>query len=321
MGKRTAFPSDRFSFRRAAGWRRAGAAAVTAFGAALIAIPPGHAGPLESASAANSADLARAATLPEGQLTVGYTLYWGGLKLGEATMEAALGDSGYEVTSVMKTGGLVEMINDSKYRIVAAGEVSGRSIVPRTYHSVFDGGKKGQVVKLAYDETWLPGPTFSDPPYGKKLEKYPVSEDQKRGSVDPLSGILYLIAGSTVTADKPCGTTVPVFDGRRRYNLNLSYKKRERQKIRGGKVYQGKALRCVMEYEQVAGFKNKKEEHDTEAGEIPLPTLHVWMADDLIEPFVVPVKVVAPTDYGAVTMILDAFELQPAEAGTVARAG
>ena len=58
---------------------------------------------------------------------------------------------------------------------------------------------------------------FADPPYNTK--KYPVTDEEKKAGYDPLSAATLFLAGLRASASNPCGTAAPVFDGRRRYNI------------------------------------------------------------------------------------------------------
>ena len=52
---------------------------------------------------------------------------------------------------------------------------------------------------------------------------------------------------------KPCGAVAPVFDGRRRYDVALSYVKKTDVQMDNG-LYQGPVLVCQIHYDQIAGY-------------------------------------------------------------------
>jgi hypothetical protein len=105
------------------------------------------------------------------------------------------------------------------------------------------------------------------------------------------------IAGVTVAADSPCGSTIPVFDGRRRYDVNLKF--RHNVNVDEGKHgYRGPALECAMEYKQIAGFKPQLDPEDRD-----MPEIYAWLApvkrvDDPSKQIYMPIKIWAETAFG-----------------------
>ena len=113
------------------------------------------------------------------------------------------------------------------------------------------GSSKKERVKVTFDPNAVT--TFADPPYN--TTKYPVTEEQEREAVDPMSAITLVLAGVKADRANPCGTVAPVFDGRRRYNIEFSYLKDEPVTL--GKLFSGTAHLCQVHYRQIAGFKPK----------------------------------------------------------------
>ena len=101
---------------------------------------------------------------------------------------------------------------------------------------------------------------------------------------------------SKLTAAKPCGETVRVFDGRRRYDVELTYIGHENVSTSG--AYSGPTTKCEMRYKQIAGFKQT-------VTKTALPTISVWFATfplkgpGPVKLFAVPVQLLAETPFGA----------------------
>ena len=239
-------------------------------------------------------------------LDVAYDLYLGGFQLGKAEMTADVDAASYSAHSTMRTAGVADALFKSRYVVHSSGIIDGGRVTPLSYDSEFRGRKKKyQLVKLAY-EGLDPGPTWSDPEYGDRLTLWPVSPGEKRGTVDPLSAILFILLGSSVEEDAPCGGVVPIFDGRRRYNLELSHLGEESITVRRGKVHKGPALHCDMQYRRIAGFKGGQ---DDDA--LPIPPLKAWIARRHGGRYLVPVRVTAETPFGDVVLILNRFRVSP----------
>lgn len=238
-------------------------------------------------------------------LFVRYDFNFGGFNMGGAELRTEFSDDAYVAKSKLKTGGLAEAFFRSRYQIVSKGFLDGRVVKPILYDSNFKGRKNEyQLVTIDYrPDTW-PILRHSDPSYEKKIKKRPVPKKLKWNTVDPLSAWAYLIAGSTASSKQPCGRVIPIFDAVRRYDLELSYvETRDDYRLGpswGKAIYEGKAYRCKMVYRRLAGFK-KKEGRDFD--ELPIPALDLWMAPVGERGFLVPLRLVAHTEWGDVVLI------------------
>jgi hypothetical protein len=89
---------------------------------------------------------------------------------------------------------------------------------------------------------------------------------------------------------------VRVFDGRRRYDIELRPAGQDRLKTDGG--YSGPAQKCTIVYKQLAGFKPNLNKGRA------LPVITVWFAamesasGGPVRTFMVPVKMMTETPYG-----------------------
>ena len=134
----------------------------------------------------------------------------------------------------------------------ATGHISDRAVTPAVYDSFYRrGSSKNERVKVTFETSTVT--TFADPPYD--TSKYPVTEAEKHEAMDPMSAITLVLTGLKADRANPCGTVAPVFDGRRRYNVEFTYLKDERVDL--GKLFSGTAHRCQVRYHQIAGFKPK----------------------------------------------------------------
>jgi hypothetical protein len=230
---------------------------------------------------------------PQNTIQLVWTVFLGGINLGTVGIKSSFDGPNYAAVSRLKTAGVVNSFYEAVIDASSVGTLAGNAVHPQKYDSSYNGEKSDQKVSLAYVGSDIQ--LSSDPPYD--VNRFPVTEEQKRDTVDPLSGIIYSIAGVSITPDKPCGDTVRVFDGRRRYDVDLTYVGKENVSSSGG--YSGPAIKCEMRYRQVAGFKPNLNKGNA------LPTITVWFATfETKEPgpvksFIVAVKLMAETPYGA----------------------
>jgi hypothetical protein len=223
-------------------------------------------------------------------LDIGYEIRVGGLTLASMDLKAVMEGGRYIASSLIATKGLADLFASSNVQALATGSVLGHSIVPRTYNSDIQGGEKRQLVGLLFGDK---GPISIDsaPPYDSR---FPVSEELRLSTVDPVSGILFVALGSSANASAPCGINVPVFDGRRRYDLKLVYESNDKISSKG--VYDGPALHCVAHYQRVAGFKPPKN------GKRPtvVPPIDIWLAPLAGGELLVPVRLEIDSDFGGI---------------------
>jgi hypothetical protein len=186
-------------------------------------------------------------------LNVGYTIAFWAIPFGHTDYEAKFDKGGYDAKSHFETSGVVSLFWNSKIDANANGKIGEHSIAPALYDSYStDHNSKVQRVKVTFDGD--APTTLAEPPYN--LTKNPVTDAQKKGSVDPMSAITTILTGIKADAKNPCGTGVQVFDGRRRYDVTFSYEKDEPLKLDNG-LFNGTAHQCQVHYNQIAGYKQK----------------------------------------------------------------
>jgi len=251
--------------------------------------------------AAGCATTALAESQPAGNtLNVGYTIAFWDIPFGQTSYEGKFAADGYDAKSHFETSGIVSLFWNSKIDATANGAIHAHEIAPVLYDSYSqDHSSKMQRVKVSFandDPT-----TFADPPYN--TTKYPVSEEQKKGALDPMSAITQILTGIKADEKNPCGSGAQIFDGRRRYDVSFSYLKDEPVKLANG-VWSGTAHLCQAHYNQIAGYKQKIVKEGK-----ALPAMYIDFAD-VPAPgapdghFVVAVKMWSALSWGTVSVTL-----------------
>lgn len=191
------------------------------------------------------------APLP-GTIEVAYSIAFWGIPFGETSYQGRFAEGGYGVSSHFETSGIVSLFWQATIDANATGRIGAGTLAPHQYDSYYHrGSTKKERVAVTFNTDAIT--TFADPPYD--TNKYPVSEAQMREAVDPMSAITLILTGVRADRANPCGTTAPVFDGRRRYNIEFTYIRDEPFKLGG--LFNGRAHLCQLHYRQIAGFKPK----------------------------------------------------------------
>ncbi len=231
---------------------------------------------------------------PATNIQVSWRVYLAGVVLGKINFAATLKGEEYSAQSTLETGGIVNAFWESRIMADSRGIIAGPRLVPVIYNSDTITQKSSQIVALGYTNGF-PDKLTAEPAYD--LTRFPVNDDEKRDTVDPLSAMVLAMSGVSTNDSQPCGAQLPVFDGRRRYNVNFTYKDIVTVN-EGNHDYRGGAYLCEMEYVQLAGFKPNLDPEKR-----PLPKIYAWMVpaertDVADARAYLPVKIWAETAFG-----------------------
>ncbi len=248
---------------------------------------------------------AAAADAPQSTLDVAYTVAFWAVPFGHTRYEGKIAANSYDAKMHFETGGVVSVFWSSTIDANVNGKIAAHTVTPTIYDSYSqDHNSKKQRVKVSFADG--NATLFADPPF--KTNKYPVSEEQKKGAIDPMSAITQILTGVKADAKNPCGTGAQVFDGRRRYDVTLTYVKDEPVKLTNGQ-FNGTAHLCQLHYNQIAGFKQK-----IVAEGKALPPMFADFADVASEGapsghYVILVKAWSTLSLGTVTVTLDSAKV------------
>jgi len=304
----------------------AGAFVVSVMGVPLVsgaAGLPGAQAAEERLGGAATQEAVPVRTPDTAHIRVDFAFNYGGFQLGEATLRADFRDGTFEATSDMQTKGLADSLFQSTYKVWSTGTYTPGTVTPARYTNDFQGkGDKYQKVDMRYDADGYPLDPEADPTYEKFLKKRPVTREQRAGAVDPMSAWIHMLTAATASGANPCGTTIPIFDGRRRYDLVFTFVKNDEISVgRGGKTYKGPAFHCRMRFQPIAGYKQERmERFEQDEDALPIPDMDVWMVHLREEGrpaasmpnYLVPIKIMSDTPLGAVVMIAEKIRLKDA---------
>lgn len=245
--------------------------------AALVALGLAIAG---AAGPAHAADGAPARTL---DLT--YGVYLGGLHIFTFDVDMTLRPGRYRVTAEGQTEGMVGWLYEWQTRLAAEGFDRNGRIEARRYVVDSNWQSNQRTVNLGfagngrYSLQEAP-PQEPDPDIEGELP-----QSLPEGTVDPLS--LAIAASRALQENGRCDQTLPVFDGRRRYDLTLRHIDQATLPASAYSVYQGPAVRCSFSMKRISGFRKSWRTKRQVDAETSAPT--IWVAP--IRPDLPPVPV------------------------------
>lgn len=175
-----------------------------------------------------------------------------GLELGNAHIIANLAGNNFTMAGAVKnSGGVGGLLQPNNILVSSAGVHDPKAIVWKTYHLDHTYSEKNKHRNVDMRNTNGRVEVFAEPGFGPPVSM-PVTSAQKREARDPLSTVFAISRHVALT--KSCAGTWPIYDGHVRYDLVAT----QLEPAPIGGVMPGMAIRCLMRYERIAGFKPGK---------------------------------------------------------------
>ena len=194
-----------------------------------------------------------AETSPARMVDLTYDVYLGGLHIFTFDVDMTLQADRYRVAAEGGTQGMIGWLYEWQTRLAAEGLDRNGRIEPQRYDvdSNWQGNQRTVQLGFAaggrYDLRQTPPPEPDPDIEGALPDSLP------QGIVDPLS--LALAASRALEESGRCDQTVPVFDGRRRYDLTLKHIDEATLPPSEYSVYEGPAVRCSFSMKRISGFR------------------------------------------------------------------
>ncbi|MGD1922828.1 MAG: DUF3108 domain-containing protein [Paracoccaceae bacterium] len=170
-----------------------------------------------------------------------YDFYLGGIKAGEVSIDADFKGERYTARSVLKTAGIVGFVYKASFEAETEGTLIDGGMSPSRFAADSRMSKKRQWVEMIYTDD-APKTVNAKPAFVEK--SYQVDPAAQTGTLDPISAAISALA--PMPRERICNRSVEVFDGRRRYAIDL-----------GEPIVDGKRTKCGALYRRIAGFKPK----------------------------------------------------------------
>ena len=256
--------------------------------------------------------VASAAALPPIELR--YDVYTAGVPALSLRLDIQMAPDRYRIVADMETRGLVGFVYSWRHRGVTEGTIEDGVLRPTQYRATSDAGGTIKTARLVYGRDGTVTAT-ADP--ATEEGRDPVPLDLTRGSVDILTAVLNVTRRMDETGR--CEGAVPVYDGRRRYDLVFAEGGADRSNV----LTVSAVRRCQASMRRLAGFLKTLSPWDdgdeARAAAISVATLR----DDMP---VVPVRLDLATPIGMAYAELSSVTIDgrplppPADATQVARA-
>ena len=256
--------------------------------------------PLAAQAGYEKASLRYEVDEPE-KLGLKYDVYAGGFKALNAELIMDLDPKAYDMALKAQTQGMIGSLFPWEASYATSGHAEDGTPLPSLHTSRSSWKKDEKVTEMQYGPqgTLLKTTTRED---NKTKVKKDFEPDMTKDAVDMLTGALQMMQHTGMT-DK-CEGSFPVFDGKRRFDIQLSDDGKETIAKSKYSSFKGEALRCTLKVKPVAGFKKKDQNrgwlavqnHTEERNKLPT----IWFAKLEENGPMVPVRMEIASSYGSV---------------------
>ena len=232
-----------------------------------------------------------------GALEARYIVTFTGVPVGQGAMVVEVTDDGYSAAGSAAVAGLLKAVTPGKGTAAARGTFTNGKLSPTSYSVSSESKDRTEEVRLA-GASGIIRDLVVLPIMAERDDRVPLTDEHRIGVVDPMSASLMPVAvGGDLVGAEACNRTIPIYDGRQRYDLLLLFERTET--VKDVKGYAGPAAVCRVEYRPIAGHRagRKQVKELSENREI-----FVWLAPIAGTRVLAPVKVNFGTKLGLFTV-------------------
>ena len=196
--------------------------------------------------------MAAPSAFAQGKLDARYEATLAGIPVGKGAWTIDISDDTFSAAASGGTSGLLKAFAGGSGTGGAQGRVVNGALVATSYSATTTTSKKSEAIRMVLSggnvKEYVIEP---EPPV--EPERLPVTDAQRRGVYDPMTGSMLRVPGSgDPLSPDACRTGAAVFDGRMRYDLKLDFKRMETVKAERG--YHGPVVVCAIYFTPIAGY-------------------------------------------------------------------
>jgi hypothetical protein len=186
----------------------------------------------------------------QGKFEASYAISIARITIGSATATAEFGEDRYAISLSGRASGMMRVLASGDGSLSARGVLNAGRPMPTEFIARTTTDDDTLDVKLAIDGGDVTALSASTPP--PSPDRVEVTEAHQRRIVDPLTALLIPVDGDG-PSQAACERTLNVFDGRRRFDLKLAFKRIDAIKAERG--YAGPVAVCAVTFQPVAGHR------------------------------------------------------------------
>jgi hypothetical protein len=236
----------------------------------------------------------------QGRLKAHFTISMTNVSIGQIVWLAAIGDKRYTTSAHGNASGVLSVLVNGEGSVAAHGTVADGHLAPKYFTSNITDDEGNADLRMNFEDGVVKELIAKEPP--PKPDRVPVTDANRRGVADPLTAML-IPAGDDALASANCNHVLPIYDGRRRYNLALSFRRIDKIAIKSS--YSGPVLVCGVILQPIAGYRADSLLVKYVGGR---RDMELWFAPIAGTSFIAPIRVLMPTLIGTLEIQADQFE-------------
>jgi len=243
------------------------------------------------------------------EVTASYKVTFNGFELGAFRFQSRIGDAAYALDGNADLSALLGVFTWQGITR-STGRVDGDAPRPGGYTFAYRSSSKTGSIVMDFDKTGVRS-VKSVPPSEPLPDIVPVKDHHLKGTLDPLSAVMALTRG---TGANPCNRHLPIFDGKQRFDLVLSFRRQQRVVETRPSGQPDMGYVCAVRYVPIAGYKDSEETRrmsESVSIEVvlrPVPSANLF----------VPHQITIPTIAGLAVLTAERVDIKTGKTGEIA---
>jgi hypothetical protein len=178
-----------------------------------------------------------------------YVISFAHITVGNAVVRADIGSNAYVISASGHAGGAMRLLADGDGDLTSRGSVAGNRLIPNKFMLKINSANDPLNVNMAIEDGDVTELAVVPP---SSPDSAPITNADRMKISDPLTAVFVPIdeTGDGLNRET-CRRTLPIFDGRQRYDLRLDFKRLD--KVTANNGYSGPVVVCSLSYRPIAG--------------------------------------------------------------------
>jgi len=255
---------------------------------------------LLAASIVSNQDIASA----QGKLVAQYTISVAGITIGKSELTAQIGGADYSASATGHASGFLSILVKGEGTARVQGAVANGVLRPAQFTAAINKDNENSQITMTFDGDAVT--ELSAQSATPDQDRVPLTDAHRKGIMDPLTAVMLVNGSSDTMSNDICQRTLPIFDGRRRYDLDLRFNRMDEAKTAKG--YQGPVIVCSVKFKPIAGHHQSSALVQYLAGG---REMELWLAPVKGSPILAPLRLTTTNTIGNLVVDADQFEVTP----------